>query len=151
MFDFGDEKKEDGSSAEVDFTGKEPVGQCPKCQGKVFENGMNYICERSVGAAKSCDFRTGSVILQQSIDRTQATKLLTQGKTDLLQDFVSNKTGRKFDAFLTLQEGKVSFEFAPREKKFAAKGKHAAEPEAKIAFTWPTPVLSLPKFKGKVH
>jgi DNA topoisomerase-3 len=151
VFDFGDEKKEDGSSAEVDFTGKEPVGQCPKCPGKVFENGMNYVCERSVGAAKSCDFRTGSVILQQSIDRTQAAKLLTQGKTDLLKDFVSKKTGRKFEAFLTLKEGKVSFEFAPREKKFPAKGKKAAEPEAKIDFTGLTSVGACPKCKGKVY
>ena len=151
VFDFGDDKKEDGTSAEVDFTGKEPVGQCSKCQGNVFENGMNYVCERSVGAAKSCDFRTGSVILQQSIDRTQVAKLLTQGKTDLLKDFVSKKTGRKFEAFLTMKDGKVSFEFAPREKKFPAKGKKAAEPEAKIDFTGLTSVGACPKCKGKVY
>jgi DNA topoisomerase-3 len=150
VFDFGDDKAADGSSAEVDFTGKEPVGNCPKCQGRVFENGMNFVCEHSVGAAKKCDFRTGTVILQQAIDRTQAGKLLTLGKTDLLKEFVSKKTGRKFEAFLTLKEGKVSFEFAPREKKFPAKGKKVAEPEPLVDFTGQTSVGACPKCKGKV-
>ena len=151
VFDFGDDKKDDGTSAEVDFTGKEPVGHCPKCQGNVFENGMNYVCERSVSASKSCDFRTGSIILQQAIDRTQAAKLLSQGKTDLLKEFVSKKTGRKFEAFLTLKDGKVGFEFAPREKKFPDKAKKAAEPEVKVDFTGQTAVGACPKCKGKVY
>lgn len=150
VFDFGDDKKEDGSSAEVDFTGKEPVGKCPKCGGRVFENGMNYVCEHSVGSAKSCDFRTGTVILQQAIDRTQAAKLLNDGKTDLLKEFVSKKTGRKFEAFLVWKEGKVSFEFAPREKKFPSKAKKDAPPEEKIDFTGQTPVGACPKCKSKV-
>ena len=150
VFDFGEDKAADGSAAEVDFTGKEPVGTCPKCQGRVFENGMNYVCEHSVGAAKKCDFRTGTVILQQAIDRTQAAKLLADGKTDLLKEFVSKKTGRKFEAFLTLKEGKVSFEFAPRERKFPSKEKKAAEPEPPVDFTGQVAVGTCPKCKGKV-
>ena len=32
-FDFGpDQRNGEGVAAEVDFTGQEPVGQCPKCQ-----------------------------------------------------------------------------------------------------------------------
>jgi DNA topoisomerase-3 len=91
------------------------------------------------------------VILQQAIDRTQASKLLTQGKTDLLKEFVSKKTGRKFEAFLTLKDGKVGFEFAPREKKFPDKAKKAAEPEVKVDFTGQTAVGACPKCKGKVY
>ncbi|MEP6664648.1 MAG: DNA topoisomerase, partial [Verrucomicrobiota bacterium] len=75
-FDFGNKENEDGSAVEVDFTGKEPLGKCPKCGGRVFENGMNYVCENAVGAKKSCDFRTGAIILQQPIDKAQVVKLL---------------------------------------------------------------------------
>jgi DNA topoisomerase-3 len=58
-------------------------------------------------------------------------KLLATGKTDLLENFVSNKTRRKFKAFLAFdkKEGKVSFEFEPRAAKPPAKtaaGKTAA-------------------------
>jgi DNA topoisomerase-3 len=56
------------------------------------------------------------IILQQPIEAAQVEKLLTLGKTDLLDGFVSNKTRRKFKAFLTYdkKEGKVIFEFEPR-------------------------------------
>jgi hypothetical protein len=150
VFDFGDDKKEDGSAAEVDFTGKEPVGGCPKCRARVFENGMNYVCERSIGAGRTCDFRTGTVILQQAIDRAQAAKLLADGKTDLLKEFVSKKTGRKFEAFLVLKDGKVSFEFAPRERKFSARPAKDAAPEPKVDFVGQSPVGTCPKCRSSV-
>ena len=50
-------------------------------------------------------------------------KMLTSGKTDLLKEFVSNRTKRKFSAYLVVNEGKVGFEF---EKK-AASSKPAAK------------------------
>jgi DNA topoisomerase-3 len=34
-------------TAPVDFTGKEPLGKCPKCGARVFDNGMNYTCEKA--------------------------------------------------------------------------------------------------------
>lgn len=48
-------------------------------------------------------------------------KLLQTGKTDLLENFVSNKTRRKFKAFLAYdkKEGKVGFEFEPRPARGA--------------------------------
>jgi DNA topoisomerase-3 len=52
-FDFGNDDKGEGEGgAEVDFTGKEPLGTCPKCGQRVFENGMNYTCEQAVGKAR---------------------------------------------------------------------------------------------------
>jgi len=58
------------------------------------------------------------VILQQEISREQMEKLLRQGKTDLLDGFVSSRTRRKFKAFLTRQpDGKIGFEFEPRPEK----------------------------------
>ncbi len=127
-FDFGQDNAEEESGEEVDFSGEQPLGTCPKCGGKVFEQGMNYVCENQ--PAKRCDFRSGKVILQQEIAREQMTKLLTEGKTDLLVNFVSNRNGRKFKAFLVRQDdGKIGFEFAPREPKPAGKtaGRAAAK------------------------
>ncbi len=88
---------------------------CPKCGAGVFEQPMAYVCEKSVGPARSCDFRSGRVILQQPIEPEQMRKLLTQGRTDLLRGFVSNRTRRKFAAFLlTKPDGTIGFEFEPR-------------------------------------
>jgi DNA topoisomerase III len=149
VFDFGDDKKEDGTSGPVDFTGREPLGKCPKCQSRVFENGMSYVCEHAVND-KKCDFRVGAIILQQKVEPAQVTKLLETGKTDLLKEFVSKKTNRKFEAFLAYKDGKVGFEFAPRERKYPAKDKKAAEPEPKIDFTALTPIGTCPKCKSRV-
>ncbi len=101
---------------------------------RVFEHGMAYVCEKSVGAAKSCDFRSGKVILQQEVARAEMQKLLETGKTSLLKGFVSNRTRKKFSAYLIRDaaSGKVGFEFearVPRAPK-AAKAAPKAEPTA---------------------
>ena len=127
-FDFG-QPKDDGEGAEpVDFSAQEPLGPCPKCGARVFEHGMAYVCEKSVGPEKSCDFRSGKIILQQPVEREQMVKLLADGRTDLLKGFVSTRTRRKFSAFLVRGgDGKVGFEFeAKTPKAGAAKGKAAA-------------------------
>src|SRR5690606_16619661 len=119
-FDFG--QKDDEDAEAVDFSGQTPVGPCPKCGGKVYEHGLNYVCEHSVGPDKTCDFRSGKIILQQEISAAQATKLLTEGKTDLLDGFVSSRTNRKFKAYLVRQaNGKIGFEFEARAPKAGAK------------------------------
>jgi DNA topoisomerase-3 len=89
----------------------------------VFEHGSNYACEHAISAPITCDFKSGKVILTQPVARDQLSKLLATGKTDLLENFVSNKTRRKFKAFLAWdkKEGKVGFEFEPRAAKPAAK------------------------------
>ena len=128
-FDFGQGANGDDSSGEeIDFSSHEPLGSCPKCGSRVYEHGMSYVCEKSVGGTRSCDFRSGKVILQQTVDTAQMVKLLATGRTDLLKDFVSSRTRRKFSAFLVRgSDGKVGFEF---EKKIA-KAKSPAKPEAK--------------------
>ena len=117
-FDFGDDKN--GETGEiVDFSGQQSLGACPKCGAGVFEHGKNYVCEKSVPTnaqpTPSCDFKTGQVILQQPVEREQMVKLLTTGKTDLLDKFVSMRTRRPFKAMLAwdAEAGKVNFEFAP--------------------------------------
>jgi DNA topoisomerase-3 len=116
-FDFGDDAKNaEGDGEPVDFGGQQSLGACPKCKGRVYEHGSNYVCEHSVGAHVTCDFKSGKIILQQPVERSEISKLLATGKTGLLENFVSNKTRRKFKAFLAYdaKEGRVSFEFEPR-------------------------------------
>lgn len=125
-FDFGQPKEEE--NAEVpDFSGKTPLGQCPKCHGKVYESGLSYVCENAVAKPKTCDFRSGRIILQQEILPEQMTKLLEEGQTDLLAGFVSQRTHRPFKAYLALdKDGKVSFKFDETAGKAASARKKAA-------------------------
>ena len=118
-FDFGQSDRDDDALAEaVDFGGRTALGPCPKCAGKVFEHGMSYVCENTVGPSRSCDFRSGKIILQQEIGEAQMQKLLADGRTDLLDGFVSARTRRKFKAFLVREPGgRIGFEFAPRPAK----------------------------------
>ncbi len=150
-FDFGnDQNKEGEASAPVDFTGKEALGKCPKCGGNVFDAGMNYVCEKATGPDKTCTFRTGKIILQQTIEPAQITKLLATGKTDLLKGFVSKKNNRKFEAFLVLKDGGTAFEFVPRKKKGKAKDGTPREPQTKVDFTGKESLGKCPKCGGKV-
>ncbi len=137
-FDFGQPKDGEEGGEAVDFSAQQSLGPCPKCAAGVFEHGMAYVCEKSVGAARSCDFRSGKIILQQPVDPEQMTKLLAQGRTDLLKGFVSARTRRKFSAFLVRgADGKVGFEFEKREprptKAAAAKAETGKAAAAKTA------------------
>lgn len=115
-FDFGQSRQDDVEPDEIDFTGQEPLGACPKCGAEVYEHGLSYLCANT--PLKRCDFRSGKIILQQEISREQMTKLLNEGRTDLLANFVSKRNGRKFKAYLVAQaQGKIGFEFAPRAPK----------------------------------
>jgi len=149
-FDFGNGNGDGSAAAPIDFTGKEPLGKCPKCGAQVFDAGMNYVCEKQAGAEKSCTFRSGKIILQQEISPEQIRKLLTDGKTDLLKGFISKKTNRKFEAFLVAKDGKTAFEFPPRVRKPGARTAPAKEPAPKIDFTGKDVVGKCPKCGGQV-
>ncbi|MEI6737031.1 MAG: topoisomerase C-terminal repeat-containing protein, partial [Pseudomonadota bacterium] len=83
-----------------------------------------YSCEKAVGPARTCDFRSGRTILKRVITRDEMVELLENGKTPLLEKFISKK-GRPFSAFLVKQpDGKIGFEFEERDPK-TAKGKAA--------------------------
>ncbi|MBI5718543.1 MAG: DNA topoisomerase III [Burkholderiales bacterium] len=127
-FDFGEDERQAAADGEpVDFSAQKSLGPCPKCQGHVYEFGTNYVCEHSVGAHQTCDFKTGKIILQQPVSHDEVHKLLSTGKTSLLEGFVSNRTRRAFKAYLAFdaKEGKVIFEFEPRGEK-GAKGTKGA-------------------------
>ncbi len=148
-FDFGEDAKAAESGEIVDLSAKASLGACPKCAAPVKEFGKSYVCEKSVPTdaqpTPSCDFKSGQVILQQPVEREQMSKLLSTGKTDLLDKFVSMRTRRSFKAFLTWnkEEGKVGFEFEPRAegaKKYPARKPTSASNTAiKVATKKPTP------------
>lgn len=92
---------------------------------KVFATDKAYHVPDIVTKKDPHGVRIGKSILQREIPEDQALKLLSEGKTDLLKGFVSNKTKRKFDAFLTFdtESAKIGFVFLPRPAKKAAKAK----------------------------
>ena len=129
-FDFGQPQAEDAEA--LDLSGKTPVGSCPKCHGQVYEAGLSYLCENSVTKPKTCDFRSGRIILQQEIAPEQMAKLLKEGQTDLLSGFVSQRTHRPFKAYLALgKDGKVSFKFEETSAKASAAVKKKASSSAR--------------------
>ena len=85
------------------------VGQCPLCGGEVRRIKFGYGCSnyRETG----CEFIINGYILGRSISMANAKMLLENGKTSKIQGFTS-KNGKKFDAFLKLQEGKIVFDFS---------------------------------------
>ena len=130
-FDFG---QGGGSDAEEppDFSTQEPVGTCPKCGARVYEHGVAYVCEKSLGAHRACDFRSGKMILQQPVEREQMRKLLDTGRTDLLAGFVSRRNGRKFKAYLVARPGGgVGFEFEARKPRESTAAASATKAESR--------------------
>lgn len=138
-FDFGNN---DANVEAIDFSGKTPLGKCPKCNCSVYEHDLHYVCEKAIGAERSCTFKVAKIILERSIEREQMIKLLEKGKTDLLTKFISKK-GRPFSAYLVANpDGKISFEF---EQKTAKKSTGEKSTIAK-----PTKRSSSPKVKKEV-
>jgi DNA topoisomerase-3 len=85
----------------------------------VYDTPDYYLCENSQAEKRKCKVKIGKVILQQPISAEQAKKLLSGGRTDVMTQFIS-KAGRPFAAFLVMDDnGKVGFEFPPREEAAA--------------------------------
>ncbi|HEY3863046.1 MAG TPA: DNA topoisomerase III [Verrucomicrobiae bacterium] len=147
-FDFGQQNGEGQAAAPVDFTGQEPMGRCPVCGSGVYESGMNYICEKAA-RREGCAFRMGKIICQRPIEKEQVQKILSSGRTDLLDKFISKK-GRPFKAFLVLgADKKVGWEFEPRAKKAPGAAK-TKEPAPKLDLTQAKPVATCPVCGGRV-
>jgi DNA topoisomerase-3 len=101
------------------------VGKCQVCEGgQVYDTGTAYICENL--SKGSCTFKMSKTILQCEISPSQMRKMLVEGKSDLLKRFISKK-GRPFDAFLTMQKGKIGWEFMKRPARGKAKPSDAVK------------------------
>ncbi|MBO7302943.1 MAG: topoisomerase C-terminal repeat-containing protein, partial [Clostridia bacterium] len=58
-----------------------------------------------------CNFKINYFICGRVISKRNAALMLESGKTSLIKGFVSRKSGKSFDAFLKLEDGKAVFEF----------------------------------------
>jgi DNA topoisomerase-3 len=98
----------------IDFTGLQAVSTCPRCGGRVFATEKDYVCEKSQAETKPCKFRVGRSILQRELSVEEVARLIKDGRSDLLTNFIS-KRGRPFSAWLVLDDrGKIGFEFPER-------------------------------------
>jgi DNA topoisomerase-3 len=109
-----------------DLTDDMVIGTAKTADGKeyrVFATDKAYYVPDIVTKKDPHGVRIGKVILQREIPDDQALKLISEGKTDLLKGFVSNRTKRKFDAHLTFdtETAKIGFDFPPRPAKKVAK------------------------------
>ena len=118
--------EQDDRETAADLTDDQAIGTFPLTDGKqvkVYETEKAWFVP-DIKTKKDPDgIRIGRTILQQEIPREEFIKMLSEGKTGLIKGFISNRTKRPFDAFLTfdLSSAKIGFEFPPRPAKKAAK------------------------------
>ena len=84
------------------------VGKCPLCGAEVKRGKYGYGC---MGYKEGCNFRVNSFICGRVISKRNVTLMLESGRTSLIKGFISPKSGKSFDAYLKLDDGKAIFEF----------------------------------------
>lgn len=129
----GGEKK-----VEIDLTGAQVISKCPKaalgyckCDGDMLETTSQYVCSNIADKSKSCGFKIWRNMLSHAIKPEEIQTLAQTGKTPLIEDFVSKRTGKKFSAYLILKEnGEIGFEFEKRVARAKKTVKKDAQSEA---------------------
>ena len=92
------------------------LGISPTDGTRVFATPMAYMSESALDGEEK-GLKISRIILSKEITEENIVQLLTKGRTELIEGFISKKK-RPFDAFLVLaKNGKVSFEFPPRKSK----------------------------------
>lgn len=84
------------------------AGACPICGRNVTRTSFGYGCS---GYRDGCRFSSGNVICGKVISLENMKKLLENGVTDVIEGFVSKKTGKEFSARIALENGKTVFKF----------------------------------------
>ncbi len=84
------------------------IGTCPLCGREIVRTRRGYGCK---GYKEGCRFTIWSTIAGRSISVLETKALLSEGKTEVLDGFISKK-GTAFSARLKLEGEKVVFEFA---------------------------------------
>jgi len=95
---------------------KKPLGiKCPVCGGELTTTSFGYGCSNYSDDSIKCKFSVGQ-IAGVDLDETQFKKLVTEGKTDLIEGFKS-KSGKTFKSVLKMEknedgEYRASFDFS---------------------------------------
>jgi DNA topoisomerase-3 len=112
----------DDTDTKVELTEDMVIGSASLADGtqaKVYQTEKAFFVPAIVTPKDKDGLRIGRSILQKELPAEEILKLLSEGKTSLLKGFVSNKTKRKFDAYLMLdpKSYKISFDFPEREPR----------------------------------
>lgn len=89
------------------------IGECPLCHEQVKRGKYGYGC---MGYKNGCNFIIWAWTCGRAISVSNAKLLLDTGRTSKIRGFIS-KSGKPFDAYMKLSEGKCVFDFddAPRQ------------------------------------
>ncbi len=95
------------------------IGTCPICGKDIFRGKYGYVC---AGYKEGCPFQIRTYICGRPISISLAKQLIERGETDVLDGFVSQKSGKSFSAKLKMKDGKTTFVFAdmPRPQQSSA-------------------------------
>ncbi|MEY2563238.1 MAG: topoisomerase [Verrucomicrobiota bacterium] len=112
-YDFGDK---------VDLGSVESFWTDPATGAELCEVGSSYVLREKENGEWKQVFRIPRLMCKREVTREQVVHLIEQGKTPLIQGFISKK-GRPFDAFLVRNDARVRWEFPPRAPKKDKDGK----------------------------
>tara|TARA_Y100001968_G_scaffold290099_1_gene293651 strand:+ start:65 stop:2812 length:2748 start_codon:yes stop_codon:yes gene_type:complete len=106
-----------GSGDTTSSIDDEQLCNCSLCgDGIIRITEFKYTCDN-----QECKFRgMNRVMGNREISPDEANSILTNGKSELIDDFISKKN-RPFSAYLVLQGNRVAFEFPPRDAPADAK------------------------------
>jgi DNA topoisomerase-3 len=115
QYDFGDKQ---------DIATLEPFWTDPASGAQLCEAGNSYILRERNGDGEEWKqtFRVSRLMCQKPITRENAIQLVSEGKTSVIENFISKK-GRPFSAMLKREGPKFSWEFPPRAPKLDKDGK----------------------------
>jgi DNA topoisomerase-3 len=90
---------------------------------------MAYMSESALDGDEKKGLKISKTILAKEVCEKHVMQLLSQGKTELIEGFISKKK-KPFDAYLLLaKNGTLSFEFPPRKDKLPKQNKLTASKE----------------------
>ncbi len=93
---------------DIGFMG-DKVGRCPLCGADVVRTNFGYGCS---AYRDGCKFALSFSICGGVLSAANASRLLENGVTDVIDSFYSKRTGKNFSARLKLSEGKAVFDFS---------------------------------------
>ena len=85
------------------------VAKCPLCGADVVRTGFGYGC--SGYKENNCKFAMNNVICSRVIPKSAVARLVSDGRTQKLDGFISPKTGKTFSATFKLEDGRAVFDF----------------------------------------
>ena len=117
---FKAQREGQGTDQDIGMFG-DHIGECPICGKQIFRGKYGYVC---AGYKDGCPFQIKTYICGKTISVSLAKQLIKTGETDVLDGFVSQKSGKSFSAKLKMSQGKTTFVFAdaPRPQRDGTPG-----------------------------